>query len=76
MILTDKYSNASILHYCIVKSKLVTGNVLAAELFAAIQVFDIASNLRETINTCFGCIIPHVIFTDSKSLFDSVVRLN
>lgn len=74
--LTDSSRNANIIHYTSVKSKRVTRSVLAAELFAAVNAFDCASTLRVTLNDIFGLVVPLVIYTDSKSLFDSITGLN
>lgn len=74
--LADKFNKANVLHYTSVKSKRVTRSVLAAELFAAVAAFDYSSTLRGTINEVFGRIIPLVLFTDSKSLYDCLVGIN
>lgn len=74
--LADKFNRANILHYSSVKSKRVTRSVLASELFAAVLAFDHASTIRLALNKIFGRLIPHILYTDSKSLYDSLVGIN
>lgn len=74
--LAGSHGNANVLHYTSVKSKRITRSVLAAELFAAVNAFDYASTLRVTINEVFGRFVPLVLYTDSKSLFESIVGTN
>lgn len=74
--IADNHGNANIIHYQSIKSKRVTKSVLASELFAAVHAFDVASTLRVTLNNIFDRSIPLVLYTDSKSLFDSIVGMN
>lgn len=74
--LADARGNANVIHYSSFKSKRVTRSVLAAELFAAIHAFDISSTLRLSLNDLFGYAVPLILYTASKSLFDSVTGLN
>lgn len=74
--LMDNNQTANILHYGSIKAKRVARSVLAAELFAMVHGFDISSTLRLTLNELYGKIVPLKIFTDSKSLYDSMVRIN
>ena len=74
--ITDDNGNANIIHYTSVKSKRVTRSVLAAELFATVHAFDYGRTLRVTLNKMFGRTIPLVLYTDSKSLYDSLVGMN
>ena len=50
--------------------------MLAAELYAMAYGFDVASALKSTIDDIFGRQIPLNIYTDSRSLYDSLVALN
>lgn len=70
--LADRFENENILHYTSVKSKRVTRSVLASEHFAAVNAFVSASTIRVFLNDLFGRIIPLVLHTNSKSLYDSI----
>jgi hypothetical protein len=75
--LADSTNAANILHWSSVKCKRVTRSVLAAELFAMVHGFDIGSVLRATLIKMLGdkTPIPLILATDSKSLYDCLVRL-
>lgn len=76
MVLMDKDMNANIIHYGSVKSKRVTRSVLAAEIFAMVQGFDVSSTMCLALNDMFGNLIPFKIYTDSRSLFDCLTNIN
>ena len=73
--LTDGSNKANLIHWSSIKCKRVTRSVLAAELFAMAQKFDVASMLKSTIEKMLQISLPMVICTDSKSLYDCLVRL-
>jgi len=67
---------ANILHWSSTKCKRVTRSVLAAELFAMAQGFDMGSVIAKTIKTILDdSSIPLVICTDSRSLYDCLTKL-
>ena len=74
--LMDKDANANVVHYGSLKSKRVTRSVLAAELFAMVHGFDISSTIRLTFNSMLDQVIPLHVYTDSRSLYDCLTRIN
>jgi hypothetical protein len=56
----------------------VTRSVLAAELFAMIHDFDVESVLKSTLIKMLGnsILISLILITDSKSLYDCLIRLS
>ena len=75
MAITDDDRNSNIIHHTSVKSERVTRSMLGAELFAVVHAFDYGSTLRLTLNKMFGRTISLVLYTDSKSLYDSLVGM-
>lgn len=71
----DKNGNANILHWSSIKCKRVTRSVLASELYGMAHGFDIASAIKSTIEGILRINLPLVICTDSKSLYDCLVKL-
>lgn len=65
----------SILHFISFKSRRVCRSVLAAELLAMIEGFDIGFTLCETYEAVMGTSIPLSIYTDSRSLYHLTVSL-
>lgn len=75
IVTADANGRTNILLYTGVKSKRVTKSVLGTALFSAIHAFDFARTLRTTLNDMFDRVTQPTIFTDYKSLFDSIVEL-
>jgi hypothetical protein len=75
IILTDASKKANIIHWSSVKCKRVTRSVLASELYGMTHGFDIADAIKSTIDKILRINIPLVLATDSKSLYDCLVRL-
>ena len=78
----DNYSfeiQGNIVHWNSVKCKRVTRSVLASELYGMVHGFDCAIALGSTLNQIVRTLstpkIPIVICTDSKSLYDCLVKL-
>ncbi len=71
-------THANILHWSSIKCKRVTRSVLAAELFAMIHDFDVESVLKSTLIKMLGnsILISLILITDSKSLYDCLIRLS
>jgi len=84
IVLADS-KKANILHWSSIKCKRVTRSVLASELYAMAHGYDISVAIKSTLDlilqhhrignggTDVG--IPLVLCTDSKSLYDCIVRL-
>ena len=72
----DKHGYANIIHYGSHKSKRVTRSVLAAELFATVDGFDISSTISLALNDMLGRIIELHVYKDSRRLYDCLVRIN
>lgn len=75
MVLADASDKANILHWSSTKCKRVTRSVLAAELYAMSAGFDMASCLKSTIEAVLKLKLPMEICTDSKSIYDCLVKL-
>ena len=75
LVIKDDSGNANILHWSSTKCKRVTRSVLASELYAMAHGFDIAAAIKSTIDKALQISLPLVLCTDSKSLFDCLVKL-
>jgi hypothetical protein len=73
--LTDDQNRANILHWSSIKCKRVTRSVLASELYAMAHGFDIGAAIKSTIEAILRIPLPLVMCTDSKSLFECLVKL-
>ena len=67
--------SANIIHWSSTKCKRVTRSVLASELYAIVAGFDIATTLQSTIKGIIQAKIPLILYTDSYSLYDCIIRL-
>lgn len=72
----EKYGNADIVHYGRLKSKNVTSSVLAFDLFAMVHGFDISSSIRLTLSAMLSSVNSHYVYTDFRSLYDSLTSIN
>lgn len=75
IVLADKHNNANIIHWSSIKCKRVTRSVLASELYAMAHGFDTGIVLKTTLEKILDKPLPIVVCTDSKSLYDCLVRL-
>jgi hypothetical protein len=75
--IVDSDGNANILHWSSTKCKRITRSVLAAELYALVNAFDSAAVIRDTLTQILHLTeqLPLVVCTDSKSLYDCLVKL-
>jgi len=76
IVLADGNNNANIIHWSSIKCKRVTRSVLASELYGLAHGFDIGSAIRTTIQNILQLKqLPLVLCTDSKSLYECLVKL-
>ena len=73
--LADADDKANILHWSSTKCKRVTRSVLASELYAMAHGFDAGAVIKATLMQILESETPLIICTDSKSLYDYLVRL-
>ncbi len=69
-------THENILHWSSIKRKRITRNVLAIELFAMIHDFDVDFVLKVTLTKMIDTFISLILITDSKSLYDCLIRLS
>ena len=75
LVLADASGHANIIHWSSIKCKRVTRSVLASELYGMTHGFDMGASIKSTIDRILQINLPLVICTDSKSLFDCLVKL-
>ena len=75
IVLADKNDNANILHWSSTKCRRITRSVLASELYAMSNGYDMAISVKTTIELTLGLKLPLIVCTDSKSLYDCLVKL-
>lgn len=75
LVLKDSKNKANIVHWSSTKCKRVTRSVLASELYAMAHGFDIGTAIKSTTELILQKDLPMVLATDSKSLYDCLVRL-
>jgi hypothetical protein len=75
LVLADGTGRANILHWSSTKCKRVTRSVLASELFGMAHGFDIGASAKSTIDRVLEIDLPLVLCTDSKSLYECLVKL-
>jgi len=74
--LMDGDGTTNIIHWTSAKCKRVVRSVLAAELYAMAHGFDLAIAMKAAIDDMLERPMPLAMYTDSKSLYDSLVSLN
>ncbi len=74
--LMDADGNCNTVHYGSAKCKRVTRSALSSELYAMVHGFDQTYVIKATLEQFMNRGVPLHIFTDSKSLFDSLTTLN
>ena len=75
VLFADKYNNANIIHWASIKCRRMTRSVLAAELYAMSLGFDNAIVIKSTVQQILRRSVNLVTYTDSKSLYDCLVKL-
>jgi hypothetical protein len=75
--LIDSFNKANLIHWSFTKCKRVIRSVLAAELYAMANGFDVGSVIKSTIERILKLnnLLPLILLMDSKSLYDCLVRL-
>lgn len=74
--LMDSTGRTNVIHYSSTMTRRVPRSSLAAELFTVVQGFDMSTAIRLTLNSIFRKNFLQRIYTDSKGLYDSIVRIN
>jgi hypothetical protein len=77
IVLADAANNANILHWSSIKCKRITRSVLASETYGLTHGFDSAAAIKSTITQLLHLEqpLPLVVCTDSKSLYECLVKL-
>jgi hypothetical protein len=75
LVLADGSGRANILHWSSTKCKRVTRSVLASELYGMAHGFDMGVSVKSTIDKALQINLPLVVCTDSKSVYECLVKL-
>ncbi|KAI0996966.1 hypothetical protein K3495_g11217 [Podosphaera aphanis] len=79
ILLVDDSHRANLIHWSSIKCQRMTRSVLAGELYALVNGFDLGSVIKTTAENALRPWhpepIPLVICTDSQSLYDCLVKL-
>ena len=75
LILADAIKKANIIYWSSVKCKRVTQSVLASKLYSMAYGFNIGAAIKSTIDKILQVNLLFVLCTNSKSLYDCLVRL-
>lgn len=74
--LADASDKANIIHWSSIKCKRVTRSVLASELYAMAHGFDTGAVIKSTVEKILEIpLLPLIACTNSKSLYDCLVKL-
>lgn len=76
VLLKDKDNNAAIIHFSSWKCRRITRSVLAAEVHAFSSCYDYCVTLAHDLSNMLGRKVDTFMFTDSKSLFDTITKLS
>jgi hypothetical protein len=75
IVMADNNNQANIIYWLLIKCKRVTRSILASELYTITHGFDIGTAIKSTVDRILGIKLPLVLCTDSKSLYDCLVKL-
>ena len=73
--IADKTDKANIIHWSSIKCKRITRSVLAAELYGVAHGFDIGTVIKATLGNILQTDVPLILCTDSRSLYECLVKL-
>jgi hypothetical protein len=68
--------HANLIHWSSIKCKRITRSVLAVELYTMINDFDVEAIVKSTIDRMLHISLSLILLTDSKSLYDCLVKLD
>ncbi len=68
VFITDGEGNAAPIHFKSYKARRVTRSVMAAEVIAFSDAFDVGYTLATELSSLLGKKVPLILLTDSKSL--------
>ena len=74
IVLIDTTGKANIIYWSLTKYKRVIRSILAIELYRITHGFNITVVIKSNIDKMLFIIIPLILYTDSKSLFNYLVR--
>ncbi len=74
MFITDGEGNAAAMPFKSYKARRVTCSVMAAEVIAFSDAFDVGCTLAAELSGLLGRKVPIILLTDSKSLFDVISK--
>lgn len=75
IVLADAKNKANIIHWSSTKCKRIARSVLASELYAMPHGFDVGAVIKSSVEKFLDILLPMVVCTDSKSLYDCLVKL-
>jgi hypothetical protein len=68
--------HANLIHWSSIKCKRITRSVLTIELYAMINDFDVEAIIKSIIERMLHIFLSLILLTDSKSLFDCLIKLD
>jgi hypothetical protein len=76
VICLTKYVHTNLIHWSLIKCKRVIRSVLAVEIYAIINDFDVEAIIKSIIERMLHISLSLILLTDSKSLYDCLVKLD
>ena len=75
IVLSDKVSNTSIIHYATWKSRWVVRSILATEVYGLSAFHDCCQIISHDLELIIGRKLPFFLLLDSKSIFGTITKL-